>query len=329
MQRIAKQIQEQIKKAKKIALISHQEPDGDALGSLNAFYEYITGLGKKVVILSSTEINPNFSFLPHNEKIISDSSVFSDLEIDTIIVVDSSNLKHTRFDEQLINHPATIINIDHHATNERYGHLNMIIDNASSTTEIIYLFFHYNKIEINRHIATAILTGLITDTDNFTNSATTALSLAIAGEMTRYGANLTNIQKHTHKNKSLDTLKLWGVILSRLNKDEETEIAYTFIKEEDLKNETLDENAVSGIANFLNSLREAKIYAVLRETGDGKIKISLRTTENDVDVASIALTLGGGGHKKAAGATMDGTIEEAIKRILTIHKNNTIMKNIE
>ncbi len=151
-------------------------------------------------------------------------------------------------------------------------------------------------------------------------------SLAIAGEMARRGANLTLIQKNTQRNKSLDTLKLWGVILSRLVKDETTDIAHTYLTEEDLNGYDLDENAVMGIANFLNSLKEAKIYAVLRGVPGGQVKISLRTTDHATDVAAIAQILGGGGHKKAAGATISGTINEARDRLLTISKNNTIMK---
>ena len=122
------------------------------------------------------------------------------------------------------------------------------------------------------------------------------------------------------QNKSIDIIKLWGVILSRLNKKEEIDMAYTYLTIKDLVKYGIDDDDVEGISNFLNKLDGAKISLFIKETADGKVKGSFRTTHEDVDVSALAKKLGGGGHKKAAGFTADGTIENVVNRIIDLSK---------
>jgi phosphoesterase RecJ-like protein len=121
----------------------------------------------------------------------------------------------------------------------------------------------------------------------------------------------------TVRNKSLESLKLWGIALSRLQKHEPLDITYTYITQEDLKECNIQENEVEGIANLLNNLENTKIAMVLKQTSEGSVKGSLRTTRDDVDVSLIAQKMGGGGHKKAAGFSASGTIQEVLNTILT------------
>lgn len=326
MHRVAGKIHNRIKKARRIALISHINPDGDALGSLNAMAEYLHNLDKETFIFSATDVDKTFNFLPHHDKIILTSETLPHEDIDLIVILDSGDIERTGLSQIIREKQVDIINIDHHATNDHYGHINLVMEEASATTEVLYRFFRYNRIEINRDMANSILTGLVTDTDNFTNGATTAMGLAAAGEMTRFGANLRLIRQKTQQNKTLDTLKLWGVVLSRLKKEEDLELAHTYITQEDFKKYSLSEEAIQGVAGFLNDLQEAKIIAVLKEVGGNKVKVSFRTTHDHIDVAALAQTMGGGGHKKAAGVTMDGSIKDALDKILTEHRKLIIIK---
>ena len=161
----------------------------------------------------------------------------------------------------------------------------------------------------------SLLTGLITDTDNFSNGATNQECLKIASELIHRGANFNMIKAWFLKNKSITTLKLWGIALSRLNKHEKHDIVHTHITRDDLTESGANEEETDGIANFLNNVGEGRAAILLKETSDGKIKGSLRTTKDDLDVGAIAKALGGGGHKKASGFTMDGTIESVLVRI--------------
>ena len=320
MENTAKQINYEILQARKILIIPHRNPDGDALGSISSLVEYLNSHGIEPEIFCVTEIQSKYYFLPHLHLIKNDPLIFTDQEIDLIIVVDTGDLTHAGVDQYLKNHPAKVVNIDHHVTNPRYGHLNMVIPNASSTTEVIYNFFRYNNISINHQIATSLLTGLISDTENFTNGATTSSSMSTAGELVRYGANYKLINNWLLKNKTLNILRLWGLALSRLKKHTEADLVYTYLSQEDFQRHEVEESESDGIANFLNKLDGAKISLIMRETAEKKTKGSFRTTFNDIDVSALAKSLGGGGHKKASGFVYDGNKEDVLKKITEIHK---------
>ena len=318
MQRIALTINEQMINAKKIVIVPHPHPDGDSLGSANALLEHLTNLGHKPTIFCVTPANVKLKFLPNFPRLENNAELFNDHDIDLIIVVDCGDLRYAGIADFIRNHPATIINIDHHATNEDYGHYNMVMRGAAATAEVLYHFFRHNRIRISPSMATALLAGLITDTDNFTNGGTGQNSFTIAGELIRLGANFNLIYYYTQKDKTINTLKLWGIALSRLVKNEKMNLAHTYLTLEDFKKCGAAEEDSDGISNFLNILSNTQISLMMKEIPDKKIKGSLRATSDTVDVSSIARKLGGGGHKKAAGFTADGTVEEVLNKILTL-----------
>lgn len=319
MQRTAKQIHNTILQAEKILLVAHQNPDGDALGSLSSLSHYLNYLGKKHHSFCATSVSPKLQSLPHLVKTSADKNIWQENH-DVIIVLDSGDLKYAGIADCVKNltHRFTIINIDHHTTNPHYGHYNLVIPRASSTTEVLYFFFKTNGIVINKNMAIALLTGLITDTENFTNPGTTVNSLKIASELIHRGANFNQIRSWFIKDKTIPALKLWGAALSRLNKHEELDITYTYITQADLTEHGVDDTESEGIVNFLNNMNEGRAVLVLKENRDNKTKGSFRTTSNDVDVSAWAKQLGGGGHRKAAGFTVAGGIDEVLERVWKI-----------
>lgn len=323
MERITKQIYNKIIEAKKILIIPHQNPDGDALGSVSTLSHFFTRINKPHTIFCVTPVPINLTIYPHLVSPTSDEAVFKDTEHDLILVVDSGDLKYAGVDKHMANlkHEPTIINIDHHATNQRFGHHNLVIPTASSTTEIIYYFFKKNNIAIDKKMAGAIMLGLITDTENFTNPGTTVSSFTVASDLIHKGANFNLLKTLFLKNKSIPSLKLWGTVLSRLEKNEELDIVYTFVTQNDLISNNASEVEIEGITNFLNNLNEGRASLILKELPDGKIKSSFRTTRDDFDASAIAKAFGGGGHKKAAGFTVDGTIDEVLNKVWNTLKN--------
>lgn len=317
MHAVSKQIHHHVKhRARNLALVSHQNPDADTLGSALAFAEYLQQHGKQVKIFCLSPVPDKFNFLHNIHLVSNDPGVFDD--VDTITVVDCGDLRYAGVAELLKDHPATIINIDHHATNEKYGQFNIVMDKWASTTEVIYNFFTINGIRITPTMATALLAGLITDTDNFTNSATSHTSLTAASQLIRLGANWNIINRSLLQNKSIILLKLWGLVLSRLKKKEEIGLAYTYLTNKDLAEHGASDADAEGISNFLNKLNDASISLFMKETEDGSIKGSFRTTQDNIDVAVLAKKLGGGGHKKAAGFTATGTVDSIIKRVVDL-----------
>lgn len=318
MKQTAKQIHEYLTTAKIAVVVAHQNADADAVGSAGAMTEYLESHGLTVRLFCFTPVKEGLYFLPHGHRFTTDPEIFADA--DTVVVLDSGDLRYAGVDSHLKNHSASIVNIDHHATNEKYGHYNMVIHGASSTAEVLFRYFHHNNISINRNMATSLLAGLVNDTDNFSNPATSSSALLIASELLRRGGDFGLVNRWLVKNKTIPSLKLWGDVLSRLItvSSSKADITYTYITRNDMAKYQLAENEADGIANFLNNLESGGITLILKETEDGKIKGSFRTTRDDLDVSAMSKRLGGGGHKKAAGFTVNGTIQEALDLILKL-----------
>ncbi len=333
MKHVAKQIYKHILGANKMMLVPHQNPDGDTLGSVAAFIHFLEKIGKDYTAYCSTDISKKLAYLPHSASVSNDASVWNDSEIDTLILFDSGDLRYAGIDqhvEKLTKKP-TIINFDHHATNEYFGDYNIVMDKESSTTAIIYRFFVYNDITIDQDIATCLLTGLVTDTDNFTNGGTTIASLIIASKLIEKGGDLKLIKQSAFKDKSVKGLQLWGAILSRLIHHKETDIVHTYVTQEDIKKHSVEETEIEGVANFMNNLQDGRAGLILKELEDGNVKGSFRTTRDDTNVAQYAKHLGGGGHKKAAGFTIEGPIHNAVERVLdaVMHIDKLALQEVE
>ena len=299
-------------------IVPHQYPDGDALGAATALAAWCSSRQIICTVFCATPIPYTLRFLPFAESITSDPEVWERERYDAVVIVDSGDPVYAGAEPFLSALPyrPILINIDHHPTNTRFGDLNLVVTAASSTSEILYTFFTLNKIPISAAMATSLMTGLITDTGTFTNSATSRLSLAVGGELIKKGADLKTIKRSVLSDKSIEALKLWGIILSRLELEPETGIAYTYFKRHDLEKHPVKEEEADGIANLLNYLSEGRAALVLKERDGGTVKGSFRTTRDDLDVSAWAKKLGGGGHKKAAGFTVAGTVEEVLEKVL-------------
>ncbi|MFC1613003.1 bifunctional oligoribonuclease/PAP phosphatase NrnA [Patescibacteria group bacterium] len=304
-----RQVFNDIQKADNILLITHKNPDGDAYGSLCAMLAVLANMGKKCTAFATNTPAKDFLFLPFIDKIISNYNVLD--QYDLIIALDTADERYSNIGEEIKFFKNKIINIDHHFTNTRFGYLNIVNPESSSTAEILYNIFCAEGIKIDKSIATCLLTGILTDTDNFSNAATSVSSLQAASDLMLNGGKIQQIVKHSYYNKSFDRVKLWGTVFERIITNKKYNIAVAIIIQEDFKN--IDENnqeLTSGVANFLSNIFETSAILVLEESKDGMIKGSLRTTVEDVDVSKLAKLLGGGGHKKAAGFTVKGKIEK-------------------
>ncbi len=327
-ERIAKQIYQKLLGAKGVIIIPHKNPDGDALGSATALMHILQNCSIPHLVFCATDSSKKYDFIPRAKELTIDPEIWTQEHFDTVVVVDSGDLVYAGIKDYIDTHRnrITVINIDHHATNAYFGDLNLVITTAASTTEILYTFCKVNDIKIDKQLATCLLTGLVTDTGNFTNAATTIKSLSAASDLIVRGARLDVIQNLTMKDLSTNTLKLWGEVLARLQRHDEHDIVYTYITQKDLTDFNATESDIEGVANMLNIMGEGKAALVLKELDTNEVKGSFRTTRDDIDVSAIAKNLGGGGHKKAAGFTVGGTIEETLEKIwetiASIGKNN-------
>ncbi len=302
------QLHEAIRKADRLLLVAHKKPDGDTLGSSSSILNWLLREGKDVTVFCADLPPEAFRYIDNIHRYTNDPAVFHNA-YDIVIIFDSGDLRYCGVSEH-VPHLAPghlLVNIDHHVTNERYAKLNLVFTDASSTAEVIHRFYEANNIFVDSHMATSLLTGLITDTSHFSNSGTTVGSMDAASKMVAAGARHLDIARHLLRNKTIDGLKLWGLALSRLHENKKLGIASTYLLRSDAP--TLPPEVVEGLSNFLNAVTgQTDTILVLHELPDGMIKGSFRSINRDI--SKLAKLMGGGGHKKAAGFTVKGRIEE-------------------
>lgn len=312
-----------IKSAKRILVIGHTSPDADALASVGAILEIAAGLGAGTYAYAAKKISDAYEFIP-NEDLISTEEP-EDLRIfDVIIILDCGSISRTGLEVRLrtliraeqegrLSQRPYMIEFDHHLAQEAYADLEIRLPDKASTTEIIYHFLKANNLEISRTLANCILIGLLTDTGHFLHANSSREALAISSEMLLRGASLPKIIDHTVNNKSFSALKVWGRALENMKLNPETGLAASALTAAELKEllapvEARAEADLYGdIVSFLSTLGGVRVALLLREEGD-IVKGSLRTNDDEVDVAKIAQNWGGGGHKKAAGFTIPGKL---------------------
>jgi phosphoesterase RecJ-like protein len=312
-------IKNMLDRSNNILIISHQKPDGDACGSSLAMYHALKSLNKNVAIFLVDQPAEYFNFLPGVENISANRDVLYS-NWDLVLILDSSNIDHTKVSLDELDAP--IINIDHHFSNERFGDINHVDDTASSVCEIVYKFLSFAGLDINQSIATCLLCGILNDTNGFSNSATTVDSIEIASQLVSRGAKIHKITDHVVKNKTINGLRLWGEVLSRLSHDDDMEFAFTYIKDDEYHKYQISEEELDGIVNFLNVISNTSISALFR-IGRHQTKISLRTTRDNVDVSKMAVSYGGGGHKKAAGFSLPYSLSDRSEDLCHFLKNGS------
>jgi len=309
-----RKIHTKLLQANHILLVGHKRPDGDALGAVLAMYEYLVGEGKTVNIFTKDQVPSCYEFLPNSEKVSTDQGILNK-NYDVVLFLDCANLERVGIDTEKISAKFTI-NIDHHP-NPLYADINIVDKTTSATCEVIYAFFKANNIAINRVMASCLLTGIIDDTGGFAHGVISANTMAITSELLDCGVKMIEVVNNLLRNRTMEALKIWGLALSRLKKNEELNLAYTYIDEKDLADHGVNEEATENIANFLNNLGDAEATLVLKINAQG-VRGSFRTTGNKIDVSKLAGVFdGGGGHKQSAGFTTDKTLEE-VKTLLKL-----------
>ena len=298
-----------IKEAENILLVTHEKPDVDAVSSVCAFIDLLKKLKKSYFAYCFDAPPRQFDFLPHLEKISSDKNELNFNSYDLIIIFDCGGINRTKLADEIRNRDKRqfVIEIDHHIKVDNYADIELREPERASTTELVYNFFKANKIRINKNIANCVLAGILTDSGNFIYTSTTDRTIKIASEMLSRGANLAQIMDNTLRNKNLPALKIWGKAMSRTKINKKYDIAFTILTLDDIGD--LDEEDLEGIPNFLGNLRNVKAVMIIREQKDGTIKGSFRSAHPDANVAKLAQALGGGGHVKAAGFTVEGRLE--------------------
>ncbi|MBI2550797.1 DHH family phosphoesterase [Candidatus Uhrbacteria bacterium] len=289
--------------ASRILIVPDKRVDGDSLGSSLALADILIQEGKQVVVLVSELVPPLYQFLPHLSLCTQDVSKAKALNPDLIISFDCSDAPYIESLRPSFPPGVLLINVDHHATNSRYGDLNLVDEKAPATAELLYRLLNYVRQKISPPAALCLLAGIGFDTSLLRNSNTNEASFRMIADLVRLGGRLPVIQQALTKSHSVASLRLWGLAFDRLHEHKPFGFISTFITRADLALADVDEEEVGGLSNFLKFVLNIDTLLVLRENQAGGVSCSMRSSHRDVSL--IARAFGGGGHTRAAGFTVE------------------------
>jgi phosphoesterase RecJ-like protein len=299
---------EKIKEAKKIVLISHINPDGDALGSELSMYPILKRMGKSVTVFNATKPLPDYlDFLPNFEKVTDRLPENFDL----MISFDCGSFDRLGIEKR----PSFLINFDHHISNTNYGDINIIDPKAASTSQVVYNFCKANGIEIDKESALCMYTALVTDTGSFQYESVDDKVFEMAADMVRFGVEPDFVAKMLFQRDRLSRLRLLAKAYDTIELCCDGKVAFVEVTKEMMEITGAIKEDTDTIVNSVRALAPVEVAVMLREDDEG-IKISLRS-KNYADVSKIAVKYGGGGHIRAAGATIKGEFDfEKVKNML-------------
>lgn len=313
------QIAKFILESKKIGITYHVSPDGDAVGSVLALLNGLKSLNKNCYVISKDSLSDNLKFLKGSEEIIGDV-VEATNDTDIVVVLDCGNLD--RVSANLNEFTGTIINIDHHLSNDKYGDINYIDSKAAATAEIVFELLGYMGISFNdennsllKEIGTCIYTSIVTDTGAFRHSNVTERTHAISAALKKIGVDNTNIYQNLFDNKDFSRIKIIGKALSSMQLILNGKVALLEIDKDFTTDLGVDVGDTSDIISYGLQIKGVEVTLLLKEVEDG-VKASLRA-KSYVDVRKIAEIFGGGGHVRASGIKIKNmSMEEAKYEIL-------------
>jgi len=307
-------VAEELRNRQRFLLTAHEGPDGDALGSLLGMHHLLTQLGKDSVMFLAAKEFPlpiEYRFLPLEEVFHEPPADMADR---TAVFLDCGNIDRMPVDF-LTNGDSFTINIDHHHDNTRFGDVNLVDVDASCTAEIVYDLAKLLDAEITAPMAAALYVGLITDTGKFMYENTNAHTHRVAAELIDAGVDVDDTYRRLYENVPLEKVRLVARALGSIQRHCDDRLVVSYITAADYAATGAGEEMTEGVIDHLRSIEGTKLAAVVRDLGNrGRAarKVSLRSSEGDVDVSAIARKHGGGGHKRAAGFSTDLELDDLV-----------------
>jgi phosphoesterase RecJ-like protein len=307
------QILAAVKKHRTFFLTGHERPDGDTVGSELAFAGFLRRRGKKVTVANTGPVPALFDFLPGVRNIQTAARVPG--RFDCAVVFECSGPDRMGNIIDLKTQAGTVINIDHHAHHSRFGHINLINPKTSSNSEQLAYVFERARHTLNRAEATALYVGLVTDSGRFQHNCTTPESHAVAALLLRRGVDVAEVHRHVYGTRSVSALRLLARALAGLRLELDQRVAVLSLTQKDFAETGAGEDDTEDIVNHGLLPPSVAATVFLCELPKGGTKASLRG-KGAVDLCRLAVSLGGGGHKNAAGVTLPVSLERATQTLL-------------
>jgi len=299
--------------AQDVIVVTHVIPDGDAIGSLLGLTWALRQLGKHVTPAVDGGVPDFLKFLPGVEDV---RATLDSVQPDLVVAVDCGDVgRMGQVGVAVMASGASVVNLDHHISNTRFGAANLVDPGAVSASEIIFDWLPRLGVSLDDRIATCLLTGLVTDTLCFRTNNVTAPVLGKAQRLMEAGAPLFEIVQRGLMTMPFADIQLWAAVLPTIRLEQG--VVWIVIDQATRQRVPASDRADSGLVSFLLSAEEACIAAIFREKADGQIELSLRAVPG-YDVSKVAVGLGGGGHILASGATIDGPLDAVVERVLPL-----------
>ncbi|MFN2235685.1 MAG: DHH family phosphoesterase [Anaerolineales bacterium] len=296
-----------IRDSDRVLVVSHIRPDGDAVGSVLGLGLSLLAVGKDVQMVLDDGVPKSFRHLTGSDRVVQNA----EMSFDCSIVVDCSDIGRTG--RVFENNTIPDINIDHHNTNLNFARINIVDAAATATTEILARLLPSWEIPINLPVAEALLTGIITDTLGFRVPSMSPETLRIAANLYEIGADLPTLYTKALLTRSFRAAKFWGTGLTSLKLEDRLAWTRLTLADRDYANYPGKDDA--DLINILQTIEDADIFLIFVDQTDNRVKVSWRARKG-FDVSKIAVQFGGGGHKPAAGADIQGNIDTIIDEVL-------------
>jgi bifunctional oligoribonuclease and PAP phosphatase NrnA len=298
-----------VRQAPEWLIVTHERPDGDALGSALAVGHILSALGKPWTFVVAEEVPDRFRFLPKYDQIRQLSEVV-DLVYPYVIAVDCADEFRFVGVSSVVRDDAMILNIDHHQTNPRFGRIAYVDDHAAATCELIFHLARALDVPLDTNLATCLYTGILTDTGGFSYPNTTREIHQIAAELLASGVQPYDVAEPALEARTRSQMQLFQMALRDMVISDDGRYAMIWVTQEMLSDLHATDDDAEGLVAFARSVDTVEIGVLLRERADGTVKVSLRS-KRQIDVAEIAQHFGGGGHARAAGCVVDGPMADA------------------
>jgi len=297
-----------IKKADKVLIVAHVNPDGDTIGCLLALGLSFISLGKKTTLLSQDGVPSRFQFLPGSELILSETAEIAEVSI----AVDCGSEKQLGKAAKAFFRAKTTIQIDHHDFGNSFGKIQVLEEEAAAVGEIVFELIKALKIEITPAIATCLLTSIIVDTGSFRFSNIRPRTFDICSALIRKGVDIRYLIEESYWKKSRPMARLSGHCIAQTQFSKDGKIAWSTVYQKDFKRFGALLSDVDAVADELRSIEGVKIAAIFRETTRGSFRVSLRSSDG-INAAQVAKHFGGGGHHNSAGCAIGNSEKEKHK----------------
>jgi bifunctional oligoribonuclease and PAP phosphatase NrnA len=310
------QVLEEIRDADRFLLVTHENADGDALGSLVAMHKILQALGKDSVMFMDADEFPlpyEYRFFPLDGLV---SSSPEDLSERTVVFLDCGNIDRNPADALQVD-GAHIVNVDHHHDNTLFGTVNHVVPEASCTAEIVWDLMRGLGVEPTTTIAEALYVGLVTDTGKFMYENTGTRAHVMAAELIDAGVDVHEIYRRIYEGIPYGKLALLARGLARVERYDDGRVTLTRLTADDYREAGAEENYSEGVIDQLRSVEGTAVAALVRDrlgaAQQGQRKVSLRAADDRVDVSRIARAQGGGGHRQAAGFSTELSWDELVE----------------